>query len=114
KRARTAGERFPCPGRGSRMSVSAQVRRPVTGSGFLFFIVFGEISKVSDPWPGSPATGMIHHARSERWMMSGETRDWSWTRRNPDHLPPVIDTSKPSIARVYDAFLGGKDNFAVD
>jgi hypothetical protein len=25
-----------------------------------------------------------------------------------------IDTSRPSIARVYDYFLGGKDNFAVD
>ncbi|MEZ0095471.1 SAM-dependent methyltransferase [Streptacidiphilus sp. EB129] len=25
-----------------------------------------------------------------------------------------VDTSKPSIARVYDAILGGKDNFAVD
>ncbi|OPG14121.1 SAM-dependent methyltransferase [Microbispora sp. GKU 823] len=25
-----------------------------------------------------------------------------------------MDTTKPSIARVYDAFLGGKDNFAVD
>ncbi|WP_344128087.1 SAM-dependent methyltransferase [Saccharopolyspora halophila] len=28
--------------------------------------------------------------------------------------PPQIDTSKPSIARVYDAFVGGKDNFEVD
>jgi SAM-dependent methyltransferase len=27
---------------------------------------------------------------------------------------PVIDTSKPSIARVYDYALGGKDNFEVD
>lgn len=25
-----------------------------------------------------------------------------------------IDTSKPSMARVYDAFIGGKDNFEVD
>ncbi|WP_042403950.1 SAM-dependent methyltransferase [Streptacidiphilus carbonis] len=25
-----------------------------------------------------------------------------------------VDTSKPSVARVYDAILGGKDNFAVD
>jgi hypothetical protein len=28
--------------------------------------------------------------------------------------PPGIDVSVPSIARVYDYFLGGKDNFAVD
>jgi hypothetical protein len=29
-------------------------------------------------------------------------------------VPPGIDVTKPSIARVYDAFLGGKDNFAAD
>ncbi|WP_137812608.1 SAM-dependent methyltransferase [Gandjariella thermophila] len=29
-------------------------------------------------------------------------------------LPTEIDTSQPSIARVYDAFLGGKDNYEVD
>jgi hypothetical protein len=28
--------------------------------------------------------------------------------------PPGIDTKKPSIARVYDFMLGGKDNFAID
>jgi SAM-dependent methyltransferase len=29
-------------------------------------------------------------------------------------VPPPVDTDKPSIARVYDALLGGKDNFEVD
>lgn len=29
-------------------------------------------------------------------------------------VPPGIDITRPSIARVYDAFLDGKDNFAVD
>src|ERR1051325_11357536 len=29
-------------------------------------------------------------------------------------VPPGIDITRPNIARVYDAFLGGKDNFAVD
>jgi hypothetical protein len=29
-------------------------------------------------------------------------------------LPPSIDTSVPHPARIYNAFLGGKDNFAVD
>ncbi|TDD03695.1 hypothetical protein E1292_20470 [Nonomuraea deserti] len=29
-------------------------------------------------------------------------------------VPPGIDPAQPSIARVYDYFLGGKDNFAVD
>jgi hypothetical protein len=35
----------------------------------------------------------------------------------PDHadgVAPEIDTSKPHPARVYDYFLGGKDNFAAD
>ena len=28
--------------------------------------------------------------------------------------PPGVDAREPNIARVYDAFLGGKDNFAAD
>ena len=31
-----------------------------------------------------------------------------------ESFPPVIDVTKPSIARVYDVFLDGKDNFAAD
>jgi hypothetical protein len=30
------------------------------------------------------------------------------------NAPVGIDSTKPNIARVYDCFLGGKDNFAVD
>ncbi|MGH3880030.1 MAG: SAM-dependent methyltransferase [Actinophytocola sp.] len=30
------------------------------------------------------------------------------------HAPAVIDTTRPSVARVYDCFLGGKDNYEVD
>ncbi len=40
--------------------------------------------------------------------------DMAWTRVDPAHVPLDIDTTKPSVARVYDAILGGKDNFAVD
>ncbi|MGH3975690.1 MAG: SAM-dependent methyltransferase [Pseudonocardiaceae bacterium] len=29
-------------------------------------------------------------------------------------VPPYIDTTKASIARVYDAFLNGKDNYEID
>ncbi|GAA2589953.1 SAM-dependent methyltransferase [Actinomadura fulvescens] len=32
----------------------------------------------------------------------------------PEAAPAGIDTSVPSLARIYDFFLGGKDNFAVD
>ena len=31
-----------------------------------------------------------------------------------DSVEPVIDTTKPHSARVYDYYLGGKDHFAVD
>jgi S-adenosyl methyltransferase len=31
-----------------------------------------------------------------------------------ERVPPTVDPSKPTIARVYDYWLDGKDNFAVD
>jgi hypothetical protein len=34
--------------------------------------------------------------------------------RDGQRTAAVIDTSKPSVARVYDCFLGGKDNYEVD
>jgi hypothetical protein len=40
--------------------------------------------------------------------------DMAWARLDPTYVPAEIDTSVPSVARVYDAILGGKDNFAVD
>ena len=40
--------------------------------------------------------------------------DMAWAKIDAAHVPPVIDTTKPSVARVYDAILGGKDNFAAD
>ena len=36
------------------------------------------------------------------------------TLSGPARVPPQIDIHKPSAARVYDAVLGGKDNFAWD
>ncbi|SFC44332.1 SAM-dependent methyltransferase [Streptomyces aidingensis] len=40
--------------------------------------------------------------------------DWSWADAELGYEIPEIDTSKPSIARVYDAALGGQDNYPVD
>jgi trans-aconitate methyltransferase len=41
--------------------------------------------------------------------------DWSWAEDDdPGWIPPSIDLSTPSPARMYDYALGGKDNFAVD
>ena len=37
-----------------------------------------------------------------------------WTLPGPRRVPPQVDIHKPSAARVYDAILGGKDNFPWD
>jgi hypothetical protein len=40
-----------------------------------------------------------------------------WWQNSPgtsESAPRGLDTSVPHIARVYDYWLGGKDNFAVD
>jgi S-adenosyl methyltransferase len=44
--------------------------------------------------------------------MAGQ--DMRWAHADQRYMPPEIDISKPSVARVYDAVLGGKDNFAAD
>ncbi|MFF3443908.1 SAM-dependent methyltransferase [Streptosporangium sp. NPDC002721] len=46
--------------------------------------------------------------------MSERGEDRNEAMPDKGRLPAEIDTTKPSIARVYDWFLGGKDNFAVD
>lgn len=40
--------------------------------------------------------------------------DWSWTDEEDAWVPPAVDPSVFSVARVYDYFLGGKDSFAAD
>jgi hypothetical protein len=40
--------------------------------------------------------------------------EWDWSDDDPGWVPPAIDTSRPSSARIYDYLLGGKDNFEVD
>jgi len=37
-----------------------------------------------------------------------------WAKEESGHVPPKIDTTKPNVARIYDYWLGGKDNFAAD
>jgi hypothetical protein len=37
-----------------------------------------------------------------------------WTRAESGDVPPKIDTTKPNVARMYDYWLGGKDNFEAD
>ena len=40
--------------------------------------------------------------------------DWSWVDEIQEWVPPAVDTSRPSVARIYDYGLGGKDNYPVD
>jgi S-adenosyl methyltransferase len=42
------------------------------------------------------------------------SEDWSWLDEGDSWVPPAIDLTKPSIARIYDYGLGGKDNYAID
>src|ERR1700753_3065649 len=42
--------------------------------------------------------------------VAGEDRSRPFSK----YPPPGVDARMPNIARVYDAFLGGKDNFAAD
>jgi S-adenosyl methyltransferase len=37
-----------------------------------------------------------------------------WTKAEPSYNPPAIDTKRPNVARMYDYWLGGKDNFEAD
>lgn len=40
--------------------------------------------------------------------------DWGWADEDDTWVPPAVDPSVFSVARVYDFFLGGKDNYAAD
>jgi S-adenosyl methyltransferase len=48
--------------------------------------------------------------------MAGEAGGLGMSRaqRDPGYMPPQVDVTRPNMARVYDAILGGKDNFAAD
>jgi SAM-dependent methyltransferase len=37
-----------------------------------------------------------------------------WTKAEPGHVSPNLDTSTANVARMYDYYLGGKDNFEAD
>src|SRR3984957_8066861 len=69
----------------------------------------------------STSPGRIRRYHFVRHVCAVSTRglamadfDMTWAKVDPDHVLPEIDTTRPSVARVYDAILGGKDNFAVD
>jgi hypothetical protein len=47
---------------------------------------------------------------------AGDNLDATWATSAESQTvePPLIDTSTPNIARVYDYWLGGKDNYEAD
>ncbi|MBI1758755.1 MAG: SAM-dependent methyltransferase [Actinobacteria bacterium] len=47
-------------------------------------------------------------------QQTGAEFGWDWTHDDVDWVPPAVDTTKPSTARIYDYVLGGKDNYPVD
>lgn len=53
------------------------------------------------------------HRVTERAALVTDATDWMKPRVERP-APPNIDFNKPSIARVYDYVLGGRDNFEVD
>jgi len=59
---------------------------------------------------------MTTHPRDPSLAPSQEPpeTDWSWTSNDDQWVPPEIDVSRPSSARMYDYAVGGKDNYAVD
>ena len=68
---------------------------------------------------GHTALGYDYVIRHLENVLNGELGQLSrhgrpWTLSGPRRVPPQIDIRKPSAARVYDAILGGKDNFPWD
>lgn len=59
---------------------------------------------------GSPVTG----TRASSGVGHGVDAPHATTAGHRTAEPPLFDTSTPNIARVYDFWLGGKDNYAAD
>src|SRR4051812_9489005 len=58
--------------------------------------------------------GSSHWVTPRQVIQCGGCVEGSPAVMSDQSAPPGIDTTKPSIARVYDYMLGGKDNFAID
>src|ERR1700721_3238306 len=60
--------------------------------------------------PVAPVNGRIVLCCAE----TGEGSSVRMASGSREAVPPGIDVSRPHSARMYDYFLGGKDNFAID
>ncbi|MGW4892383.1 SAM-dependent methyltransferase [Kitasatospora sp. NPDC004240] len=50
----------------------------------------------------------------ETAVATGDGTDWQWARAEDWQPPRELDTGIPHTARMYDYYLGGKDNFEAD
>src|ERR1700745_2542426 len=57
---------------------------------------------------------LASYARVSRFVCRGMEPSMGAVDPVDDGRYPDFDVSKPNVARVYDAMLGGKDNFAAD
>ncbi|MDQ1289553.1 MAG: hypothetical protein QG622_3119 [Actinomycetota bacterium] len=60
--------------------------------------------------PGDGGSGTLGDVE----QVSVETTNRDDAEDPVDWVPPVVDSTAPSTARIYDFLLGGKDNFQVD
>jgi hypothetical protein len=66
---------------------------------------------VSEPTQSAP------QSEPQRWDDPEDLAmedDWTWADERDGWVPPSIDVNTPSVARMYDYYLGGKDNFEID
>src|SRR5690606_20794882 len=109
--------------RGGRGGLSAAVRAPARGpDARLTCAVRGETMAASHRprgWAAHCRRSRSETATTAMLPRKGQPEVDGRNRTQPmppteQRVPPEIDTNVPSIARVYDAMLEGKDNFDVD
>src|SRR3954453_7083193 len=61
-----------------------------------------------------PDTGFPHGSPRGRRAGGSSRTETLFMEQQSDPSIPKIDTSKPSVARMYDYYLDGKDNYRVD
>jgi hypothetical protein len=125
--ARRAGLRWP-PGRCTRLSLSARppasatitaarIRDLTPGSVTVTATIRQVIASASGTSQAAASLAVtVFPAGSSRTVSSRAGRSAGGFRTfcHNGHVAPDFNASVPSVARVYDYWLGGKDNFAAD
>jgi hypothetical protein len=78
------------------------------------------VLELTPTWTGTPCCGCVlvlrapSHAERAGTVINTVRREATVMDQHDDPGLSSIDTSVPSVARMYDYYLGGKDNFQVD